>query len=283
MPFLVPDHELVRFAEDDAPYGDLTTSGLGIGDAPGTAVATAAGDMVVCCVEEAERLFQLGGCRVERAARSGAKVTKGTLLLTAYGTARDLHRVWKVAQTLMEITSGITSRAAAIVAATQAVRPGVAVACTRKHMPGTKRIALKAIMAGGAVPHRLGLSDSIMVFKEHRAFLASGISYRDAVAHLRAHAPERRVAMEADTEEEALAFAEAGADTVQVDKASPEMIARIAAAFARMTSRPILAAAGGINETNAAAYAEAGADLLVTSAPYTAPPRDVVVRMRRTD
>ena len=36
---------------------------------------------------------------------------------------------------------------------------------------------------------------------------------------------------------------------------------------------------GGVNENNAAAYARAGADLLVTSAPYAAPPTDVAVTM----
>jgi molybdenum transport protein len=35
-----------------------------------------------------------------------------------------------------------------------------------------------------------------------------------------------------------------------------------------------------VNEINAAAYARAGVDLLVTSAPYAAPPLDVSVVMR---
>jgi molybdenum transport protein len=43
--------------------------------------------------------------------------------------------------------------------------------------------------------------------------------------------------------------------------------------------RPLVAAAGGINAANAAGYARAGADVLVTSAPYTARPLDVKVTM----
>jgi len=39
----------------------------------------------------------------------------------------------------------------------------------------------------------------------------------------------------------------------------------------------VAVAAGGINSANAEAYARAGADILVTSAPYSAPPRDVAV------
>jgi molybdenum transport protein len=41
----------------------------------------------------------------------------------------------------------------------------------------------------------------------------------------------------------------------------------------------LVAAAGGINAGNAAAYARAGADVVVTSAPYLARPRDVQVRI----
>ena len=40
-----------------------------------------------------------------------------------------------------------------------------------------------------------------------------------------------------------------------------------------------LAATGGITLANAPAYAQAGADLLVTSAPYFAAPRDVAVTL----
>ncbi|MFN5411999.1 MAG: hypothetical protein ACK5CS_34705, partial [Bradyrhizobium sp.] len=46
-------------------------------------------------------------------------------------------------------------------------------------------------------------------------------------------------------------------------------------AMAALQIRPIIAAAGGVNAQNAAAYAAAGADLLVTSAPYLARPCDV--------
>jgi molybdenum transport protein len=76
-------------------------------------------------------------------------------------------------------------------------------------------------------------------------------------------------------------LAAAGADVVQIDKATPECVARLSAAFRTHLPRPLLAAAGGINETNAAAFAAAGADLLVTSAPYYAMPRDVKLRMSR--
>ncbi|MDP5237969.1 hypothetical protein Q9Q94_00415 [Uliginosibacterium sp. 31-16] len=43
----------------------------------------------------------------------------------------------------------------------------------------------------------------------------------------------------------------------------------------------MLAPAGGVTLENAVAYASAGADFLVSSAPYFAPPRDVKVIFTR--
>ena len=49
--------------------------------------------------------------------------------------------------------------------------------------------------------------------------------------------------------------------------------------LAGFSPRPVIAAAGGVNAKNAEAYARAGASVLVTSAPYNAPPAEVQVRI----
>lgn len=89
----------------------------------------------------------------------------------------------------------------------------------------------------------------------------------------------RRVRAPADA---ALAAAVAGFDVIQAEKFSPAEIAALVRRMASMAytrARPIIAAAGGVNAANAAAYAEAGADVLVTSSPYLAKPRDVQVQI----
>jgi hypothetical protein len=55
-----------------------------------------------------------------------------------------------------------------------ALSPDIAVACTRKSILDTKQFAVAAVKAGGAVMHRLGLSETVLVFPEHRAFLQVG-------------------------------------------------------------------------------------------------------------
>ena len=276
---IIHDDEFSRILLDDCPYADATTEGLGIAHTPARATLTARHDMIVCGVEEAARMFELSGASSHIAVGSGNAAPAGTLLLEATGSGASLHRTYKMAQTLMEMLSGIATAARAIVEAAQGANPHCRVACKRKHMPGMKRWALRAIEAGGAVPHRLGLSDYVLVFEEHRNLLDGSVPLSEHFRGLRAHAPERRLAAEASSVEEAIMLADAGAEIVQVDKLTPEQVAVVATKLLEYVPRPILAAAGGINASNAAAYATAGADILVTSSPYLAPPRDVKVRI----
>ena len=133
-------------------------------------------------------------------------------------------------------------------------------------------------MAGGATPHRLGLSETILVFEEHRCFLAD-TSPGEIVERLRRGGPEKKIVVEVATPAAAKLWADAGADVIQAEKFSPADIAATAAELRRTGAAPLLAAAGGVNAENAAAYAKAGADILVSSAPYAAKPLDVQVRL----
>ncbi|ABD05766.1 modD protein [Rhodopseudomonas palustris HaA2] len=271
--------ELERLLDDDVPHGDLTTELLGIGGEAGVMAFTARDPMVLALAEDAAAILRLCGCEVELLAATGTKLAPGAPILIARGAASGLLRGWKVAQTLIEIWSGVATATREIVEAARAVSPGIAIACTRKNTPGTKRFAVAAVKAGGAGMHRLGLSETILVFAEHRGFLDEPAAA--TVARLRAAAPEKKLVTEVSTIDAALAAAAAGYDVLQLEKFAPADVATLVARLAETPLRPVIAAAGGVNASNAAAYAAAGAQVLVTSAPYMAKPRDVQVRIRR--
>jgi molybdenum transport protein len=279
-PPVLSDHELHQLLAEDVPFGDLTTDSLGIAARPGAIRFFARDPMTVCGVEEAVRMFQLCGAVVEACVVSGDDAPPETLLLQATGPAGALHRGWKSAQTLMEWCGGMASRAADIVVAARRGNPHALVACTRKNVPGNRRLAVKACKAGGAVMHRNGLSETILIFAEHRQFLR-GETPAETVRRLHRLCPERRVVVEVATPDEALAWADA--DVLQLEKLAPEQVAEVAARLAGQGSSAVVAAAGGINPGNAEAYARAGARLLVTTAPHLAPPRDVQVRFYSGD
>jgi molybdenum transport protein len=275
--------ELEHLLADDTPYGDLTTCSLGIGHIPGQMEFLARDSMIVAEAESAAAMLEIAGCHVKLATTSGSALAPGARILLAEGPAGALHRGWKVSQTLIEIWSGVATAARAILDAAAAISPGVVVACTRKNVPGTKSFAIRAVRAGGAIVHRLGLSETILVFPEHRAFLAEPLV--ETVQRLRRVAPEKKLVIEVKSIDDAMAAVDAGFDVIQVEKFSLEQIAALTGRLRGHrkgiagTARPLIAAAGGVSASNAAAYAQAGADILVTSAPYLARPCDVQVNL----
>ncbi|MFG1479710.1 ModD protein [Xanthobacter sp. V4C-4] len=259
---------------EDAPYGDLTTQAIGIAGDGARLSMSMRGAATVCGIEVAEALFRKVGVEAERLVSSGARVPAGGAILSAQGDAGGVFTAWKVAQTLVEYLSGIATLTADLVAAARAVSPDVAVVTTRKTLPGAKAQMIAAIRAGGAFPHRLGLSETLLVFPEHREFLDDAVA---RIAALRRASPEKKVVVEVKTLDEALALLPAAPDVFQCEKMTPEGIGAVVAALAAAGSPALVAAAGGVNLQNAAAYAAAGAHILVTSAPYWAKPADVKV------
>ncbi len=274
----LPDHALEALLRDDVPHGDLTTELLGIGAQPARLEMRMRRAGVAAGIEEAARMFVLAGAEVEVLAASGRLAADGELLLVARADAGRLHRAWKAAQILVEYASGVATRAAAIVAAAWRDGAPVPVACTRKTVPGTKALGIKAIRAGGAWPHRLGLSDTVLVFPEHLVFIAPE-AQADVIARLRKASPERMIVAEASDVARAMMLAQAGVDVVQLEKFTPGQVAQVVAERRVSGLAFRIAAAGGVNERNAADYAAAGADVLVSSAPYYAPPHDIAVSL----
>jgi len=275
------DPTLQLLLNEDVPYGDVTTEALGIGATHGELTFLARRPMVACGTEEAARLFELAGASASVAAASGSQAPAHAELLTVRGEASALLLAWKVAQNLVEWTSGIASAAARLVAVVRQAGHSIPVACTRKAFPGTRYLASKAVVAGGATLHRLGLSESLLIFPEHRVFLKEQPRALEWLSDLRGKERERRLTVEVTTIEQACALAAAGAEALQLEHFSASAVAECRALLGTLGLHPLLLAAGGVTEANAGDYARAGADVLVSSAPYQAPPSDVKVVVRQ--
>ncbi len=272
----IDDDELRRWLREDAPHGDLTTRALHLGDRAGQLRFEARTSMRVAVVEEAARLFELCGCDAIVVRGSGSEAQPGDPLLTATGPASGLLLAWKVAQTAVETASGIASEAARIIALLRDAGFGQPLACTRKNWPGGRALAARGVWAGGAVMHRLGLSETLLVFPEHRSFLAP-TEFVSSTKALRSAQPEKKLVVEVGSVDEAMSFAQAGAEVLQLERFSPAALTALRQRLDALGLRPLLAPAGGVTAANALDYARAGADFLVSSAPYFAPPADVKV------
>ena len=274
------DHATIdAWIAEDAPLLDLTTHLLAIGNVPARMDFTVRGDTVAACTEEAARVVQHCGGQVQQFLPSGTPAAPGAVLLTATGNAASLLRAWKVVQNLLEYACGVAGATARMVQAVQTAAPGVVVLTTRKHAPGLRRTALKATLSGGAFPHRLSVGETVLVFPQHRALLGDWDALQARLAAVAPAMAEKKCVIEAHSLEEALRAAQAGADVVQFDKASPAQLRQWCPLLRRQHPRLALLAAGGVNAHNAVDYAATGVDALVTSSLHHAPPADIGVQV----
>ena len=178
----ISDNRLDYFISEDVPYVDLTSLVLGIDDAPGEMEYFSREACVIAGVDEVARLAQNAGCEVEVLHESGDCIVPDEPILRVRGTAGSLHQVWKVGLNLLDHLSAVATKTRSMVDAVHEVNPHCEVLTTRKSMPGCKDLLVEAVMVGGAFPHRLGLSETVLVFDHHMKFVRQGASRRTHVA-----------------------------------------------------------------------------------------------------
>lgn len=271
--------EIDAWIAEDAGLLDLTSQLLTLGGESARIGFHLRQDGVAAATEEAARVLRHCGAEAEPRQASGQPVAAGSLLLEGWGAAGAVLRGWKVAQNLLEYACGVASATARMVDAVHAAAPGVAVLTTRKHAPGLRKLALAATLAGGALPHRLGVGETILVFPQHRALLGGWAVLRRRLQALGGALAEKTVVVEAHDLAAAEQAIAAGAQVVQFDKATPEQLAAWCPQLRARHPDVRLLAAGGICPGNAVDYAAAGVDALVTSSLHHAPPADVGVRV----
>jgi molybdenum transport protein len=275
----IPEEVIDRFIREDVPYIDLTTQLLDIPGKPGKMQFICRENAVVCGTEEVKRICRRFDIETKSYLPSGTEVEARTTVFEAEGPAEGLHRAWKVSMNVLEYCSGIASRTKRMLDKARLGNPKIEILTTRKIFPGTKELAIKAVMAGGGYPHRLGISETFLAFEQHLNFVGGMDGLISRLDDLRRKCCEKKIIVEAETEEEALKLSRAGVDGIQFDKMDPEKLKRIAGIIREENSRITLLAAGGVNESNADVYAATGMDGLVTSSVYFGKPADFGTRI----
>ncbi|RQW85531.1 MAG: ModD protein [Geobacter sp.] len=275
----VSDQLLEQLMEEDVPYGDLTTDILGIGAMRGKIVFTTREPTVLCSTEEAAAMLQKYGAVIRHVTPSGEHLRAGVDFLEAEGTAASLHAGWRLSLNLMEYMSGIATRTRKILDIAKEINPDISIATTRKSYPGLKKLAVKAVECGGARPHRLGLSESVLIFRHHLVFFGDMENLCADIGRIRREAPSMKLTIEVEDETAALQAARAGFDIIQVDKMECAVLTGLVKKVRAENPAVMVAAAGGITEANAAEYAATGAEILVLSSVFFGKPSDIGVRI----
>ena len=274
------DKELDDFLLEDIYRGDLTTRALGLDNVPARILFKRKNAGIVAGISVAEKLLKKLDIEPQVYVQEGEVVDAGTVLLSAVASGDKLHQAWKVVQLVLEWSCGVAQYTTDMIANAKAIHPHAVVACTRKSIPNTRKLATNAVLAAGGHIHRQGMSETLLVFTNHRNLLEEPDNWSAIVERLRREAPENKITLEADNFSQFEQMLDAEPDIIQLDKWSVDDVKR-ALSLVVSGKKITLSVAGGVNKNNIADYAKLGIHLFITSAPYYAPPEDIKVVIER--
>lgn len=271
----ISDELIDKFIREDVPYIDLTTLILGIGDQKGSIQFFSREDAVLCGTEEVTKIFNRLNIDLIKTCVSGSIIKKNEIFLEGIGKAEDLHMAWKVSQNLLDYSSGIATKTKKLIDKISTINPNIHIIATRKVIPGTKELAIKAVIAGGGLPHRLGLSETILIFKQHLNFLGGIDKLNKIIKSVKSRACEKKVIVEIENLEQAIELSKSGVDGIQFDKIPYDKLKENVSIIRNINPSIIILASGGINENNIIEYAKTGVNAIVTTSIYHAQPIDI--------
>ncbi len=267
-PWVVINPLLQSWLVEDIGRGDRTTQGLLSGKASTVkAVWVAKAPGIVVGLLLASRVFRLldEGVSFVAIAREGQWCEAGEQIATIEGTLDTLLTGERVALNLAMRLSGIATLTQEY--AKQIADLPTRLVDTRKTTPGLRILEKYASQLGGAINHRMGLDDAVMIKDNHIAAVG-GIG--EAIARIRSNMPYP-LTIEVETEsleqvEEALQH---GADIIMLDNMQPELMAMAVRKIRDHNSRIKIEASGNITLGSIRAVALTGVDYISTSAPIT--------------
>lgn len=269
-----------HWINEDAALLDLTSHILDVGSSDATIDFVIRHDGIAACTEEVQRIIQHCGAQSSNCIPSGTIVKAGDILVSGAGPAHALLRAWKVGQNLLEYACGVATLCGDMKAIINSHDSKIALLTTRKHAPGLRGIALKATLSAGALPHRLSLSETILIFPQHIALLGGWEALKAKIQVKKSGFTEKKIVIEANNLDQAYRAIEAGADVLQFDKATPEQLQEWLPQLRKNWPHGLFLAAGGISLKNVARYAQTSVDGIVTSALHYASPADIGVNIQ---
>ncbi len=199
----------------------------------------------------------------------GADASPGAVLARIEGNARAVLSAERTALNLLGRLSGVATLTRAYVRAVEGT--GARITDTRKTTPGLRALEKYAVRCGGAVNHRFGLDDAILI-KDNHVAACGGVAEalkraRDVAGHLTSIEVEVDSLSQLD---EALPFAP---QVIMLDNFSLEDLRR---AVAVVGGRVTLEASGGVSLETVRAIAETGVDVISVGAlTHSAPVLDI--------
>jgi nicotinate-nucleotide pyrophosphorylase (carboxylating) len=256
---MVPIHYLLRFIEEDSPFGDITSDTV-IPDKTCNAVIRAEHEGVIAGIAEASALFTHFGILATPGKQDGDRVITGDIVLSLSGNAKGILLVERTALNIIGRMSGIATQTKKFADIVSAAKSRCRIAATRKTSPGFRALDKKAVQLGGGDPHRMSLSDGILIKDNHLML----VSLPEAIRSAKAASAYRKIEVEVETPHDALTAAKVGADVLLLDNMTPRRVSETLAGLkhAGLRDRVTIELSGGIDERTLPEYAILDVDVI---------------------
>lgn len=283
-PLLVLDQLLQSWLLEDIGRGDRTTQSLlASGSKTGKAQWIAKEAGVIAGLPIAARVFQLLNEQVKFTPTVeegeycdfplGTSPEPRPVIATIEGPLDALLTGERVALNLAMRLSGIATMTNQYVA--QIADLPAQLVDTRKTTPGLRLLEKYATQVGGAVNHRMGLDDGVLIKDNHIA-AAGGIG--NAIVRIRSRIPyPLTIEVETETLDQVREALEYKADIIMLDNMPPEMMRQAVQIIREKSASPAvpgenrikIEASGNVTLETIRAVAETGVDYISSSAPIT--------------
>ena len=262
--------DLVRRAlDEDIGPGDVTTGATVASQQQARAVILAKSPCVIAGLDVAIEAFRQLDATIQVVVHhpDGSRCEPGAEVAGFVGAAAALLMAERTALNFIQRLTGTATMARMFV---DAAAGRITVLDTRKTTPLLRVLEKYAVRAGGAVNHRHGLSDGILI-KDNHVRLAGGVI--QAVTRMRAANRGLPIEVEAQSLEQVDAALECGADIVLLDNLSA---ADIVEAVKRCRGRARTEISGGVTLARLPELASTGADFVSVGAlTHSAPAADL--------
>lgn len=265
------DRVVAAALEEDAPWGDITSTYLIPAHATATAdlVARESGVFSGGAVFAAAFTLTDPSIDVRVHLADGSPFKPGDVLATVTGPARGVLTAERVGLNFVQRMSGITTITSRYVA--EVAHTDARIADTRKTTPGLRAFERHAVRSGGGHNHRFSLSDAVMAKDNHLAVLTAprpdageGPSVTEALRSAISQLPHTtHVEVEVDRLDQIEPVLAAGIGTIMLDNFS---LADLRTGVAQVAQRATVEASGGVNLDTVRAIAETGVDVISVGA-----------------
>ncbi|MFA7263296.1 MAG: carboxylating nicotinate-nucleotide diphosphorylase [Caulobacter sp.] len=248
-------------AEDLGRAGDITALACIDADArlDATFAARKAGTIAGLACARLAILALDPDAKFKARVEDGDAVKAGAVLARVSGNARALLSAERTALNLLGRLSGVATLTRTYVDAVAGTTARIT--DTRKTTPGLRALEKYAVRCGGALNHRFGLDDAILI-KDNHVAACGGVG--EAIRRARAFAGHLvRVECEVDSLAQLVEALDAGPDVVMLDNFS---LKNLRIAVGMTAGRVVLEASGGVTLETVRDIAETGVDVISVGA-----------------